>query len=80
MKTKVQKILLLVVVLGIVLLVGGYAGYRGYKSFRQARLVKQARVFIAKQDQRKALLSLQRALRYNSRDVDACRLMAQLAE
>ncbi|NOS71962.1 MAG: hypothetical protein HOP33_18800 [Verrucomicrobia bacterium] len=80
MKTKVEKILLLVVVLGLLVLVGGYAGYRGYKSLRQARLVKQAREYLVKQDQRKALLSLQRALRYNSRDVDACRLMAQLAE
>ncbi len=80
MKPKVQKTLLLVVVLGLVLVVGGYAGYRGYKSIRQARLVKQAREYIAKPDPRKALLCLQRALRYNSRDVEACRLMAQLAE
>lgn len=80
MKPKVQKTLLLVVVLGLVLVVGGYAGYRGYKSVRQARLVKQAKEYLAKPDPRKALLCLQRALRYNNRDVEACRLMAQLAD
>jgi Flp pilus assembly protein TadD len=80
MKTKVQKTLLLVVVLGLLLLGGGYAGYRGYKSVRQTRLIRQAREFLAKPDPRKALLCLQRALRYNSRDIEACRLMAQLAE
>ena len=82
MKIKVQKILLISLVLVIVLLGGGYAGYRGYKSVRQARLVKQAKEYLTKSDPepRKALLCLQRALRYNNRDVEACRMMAQLAE
>ncbi len=80
MKTKVQKPLLLLFVFGLVLFGGGYAGYQGYKSVRQARLVKQAREYLAKPDPRKALFCLQRALRYNNRDVEACRLMAQLAE
>jgi tetratricopeptide (TPR) repeat protein len=80
MKIKVQKLLLLVVIVGLLVLGGGYVGYRGYKSIRQARLIKQAREYIAKPDPRKALLCLQRALRYNSRDIEACRLMAELAE
>jgi tetratricopeptide (TPR) repeat protein len=79
MKTKMQKVLLLIVISGV-LLGGGYAGYCGYKSARQARLIKQARVHLAKPDPRKALLCLQRALRYNNRDVEACRLMAELTE
>lgn len=80
MKTKLKKVLLYVVILGLLLLGGGYAGYRGYKSVRQDRLIKQAREYLAKPDPRKALLCLQRALRYNSRDIEACRLMAELAE
>src|SRR5687768_6428938 len=80
MKTKPKKILLFVVILGLLLSGGGYAGYRGYKSMRQAKLIKQAREHLAKPDPRKALLCLQRALRYNSRDTEACRLMAELTE
>jgi tetratricopeptide (TPR) repeat protein len=75
-----KKILIIVAILGVLLLGGGYFGYQGYKSIRQTRLVKQARGFIAKSNNRKAILCLQRALRYNSRDPDACRLMAQLSE
>ena len=64
----------------LVILGGGYAGYRAYKSARQARLITQARNYLAKPDERKALLCLQRALRYNARDIEACRLMGELAE
>jgi predicted Zn-dependent protease len=77
---KIKKILLISAVLGVVVLIGGYAGYRGYASARQHRLVKQARAFLAKSNQRKALLTLQRALKYNPKDVEACRLMGDLTE
>ena len=77
MKTK-TVILLVVLVLAIG--GGGYAGYRGYKSARQAKLIKQTRKYLAKSDPRRALLFLQRALRYNPRDTEACRLMAELTE
>ena len=77
MKTK-TVILLVVLVLAIG--GGGYAGYRGYKSMRQAKLIKQTRKYLAKSDPRRALLFLQRALRYNPRDTEACRLMAELTE
>jgi hypothetical protein len=80
MKTRTRRILLIVSILSVLLLVGGYAGYRGYKSARQARLITQARNYLAKPDERKALLCLQRALRYNPKDVEACRLMADLTE
>ncbi len=80
MKNKLLKILLFVSLGGVLLLGGAYAGYRGYKSIRQARLVKEAREYLEKQDLRKAQLCLQRAVRYNNRDVETCRLMAQLAE
>jgi predicted Zn-dependent protease len=77
---KIKKKLALSAVLAAVVTIGGYAGYRGYTSARQHRLITQARTFLAKSDQRKALLTLQRALKYNPKDVEACRLMANLAE
>ncbi|MGD0351652.1 MAG: hypothetical protein ABSB84_15260 [Verrucomicrobiota bacterium] len=80
MKTRnMRKVLLVVLVLGIFAL-GGYAGYREYKSIRQARLIKQAQHYLTKPDARKALLCLQRVLRSNPRNVEACRLMAELSE
>jgi tetratricopeptide (TPR) repeat protein len=81
MKIKSMKTILVIVsILGLLLLGGGYTGYRGYVSVRQHRLIKQSRTFLAKGNQRKALLSLQRALRYKPKDVEACRLMAELTE
>jgi len=77
MKTKT---VILLVVLVLAISGGGYAGYRGYKSARQAKLIKQTRKYLAKSDPRRALLFLQRALRYNPRDTEACRLMAELTE
>jgi predicted Zn-dependent protease len=80
MKPKSKKILWSVVILGVLLIGGGYGSYRGYKSMRQSKLIKQAHVYLAKPDHRKALLVLQRALRYNPRDLEACRMMAELHE
>ena len=80
MKTRTKKILALGLVLILVMAGGGFAAYKGYRSVRHARLIKQAKAFLAKPDDRKALLCVKRALAYNSRDVEACRMMAQLAE
>ena len=80
MKTTPRKLLLTVVALSVLLLGGGYTAYRAYKSARQAHLITQARTFLAERDERKALLCLQRALRYNPKDVKACRLMAELMD
>ena len=82
MQTKtIKKVLLVGLILGLVTIGGGYAGYQAYKSARQARLIKQAHNYLAKpNEERKALLCIQRALRYNPKDVEACRLMAELAE
>jgi predicted Zn-dependent protease len=80
MKIKPGRILLYTLVAAVLLLGGGYAGWRAYKSARQARLVKQARDYLADSEPRKALLCLQRALSHNNRDVEACRLMAQLVQ
>ena len=75
-----RNVLLIVLILGVVALGGGYAGYREYSSLRQAHLIKQAQHYLAKPDARKALLCLRRVLRSNPRNVEACRLMAELSE
>ena len=80
MKTKTKKLLLVVSIMALVCLGGGYVAYRGYVSARHARLIRQTRTFLAKPDPRKARLCLQRLLRYNPKDVEACRLMAELTE
>jgi Flp pilus assembly protein TadD len=57
-----------------------FLGYYGYVSTRQARLLKQARGYIARSNTKTALVCLRRALGYNPKDVQACRLMAELTE
>jgi hypothetical protein len=66
-------------ILGIVVL-AGYTGYRAYISTRQARLVSQARQYLAKSNIKAAVMCLRRALSYNANHVDACRAMAELTE
>ena len=63
-----------------VLFVAGFGSYRGYKIWKQKHLVTQAREYIAKGDGPNALLCLRGALQANSRNVEACRLMAGIAE
>jgi Flp pilus assembly protein TadD len=75
-----KKTLLIVLFLGLLVLGGAYAGYRQYVSVRHARLIKQARRYIAKSDTARAQLCLRSALAHNPKDLEACRLMAQLAE
>ena len=80
MKIKgMPKVLIIVCVVGL-LFGGAYVARRGYIAVRQVRLVKQARQYLAQAEGKKAMLCLQRALRANPRDPDACRLMADLNE
>src|SRR5215831_7799182 len=79
MKPIVRKLIVACVILGVVL-GGGYAAYRGYRSVRQARLLRQAREFLANNELRKAYLSVQGVLRKDSKNPEACRLMADLLE
>ena len=65
----------LATLLGTVLL-----GYYGYITTRQARLLKQARGYLANSNPNGALLCLRRALDYNPDDIEACRLMADVTE
>ena len=74
-----RKTIIVVVSLSVVLLMG-YVGYRTYKVWKQTHMVALARGFIAKGDGRNALLSLQQAMRSNPKNIEVCRLMADLAE
>jgi tetratricopeptide (TPR) repeat protein len=81
MKLRDWKTITICLVLLLALLAGGgYVARKGYVSIRQKRLIKQAKEFLTKSEEKKALLSLQRALRINPKDVEANRLMANLAE
>ena len=64
----------------IAALLAGYAGYRYFTVLKQNRLMNLAHTFAAKGDGRNVLLSVQQVLRSNPRNVDACRLMAELSE
>jgi cytochrome c-type biogenesis protein CcmH/NrfG len=64
----------------IVTLLLGYTGYRGYQVWKQNHWLVMARNFAAKGDGRNELLCLQQALRLNPRNLEACRLMANLAD
>ena len=77
---RLVKILLVSLALVVLILAGGYVGRRQYVSMRQTKLLNQARHAMGKSDTRRAGLLLQRAVKANPKDVEACRLMAQLSE
>jgi tetratricopeptide (TPR) repeat protein len=79
MKRILRNLTVGIVALGLVL-GGAYGARHVYRSLRQARLLKQAKAYLAKADPRKAFLSVQGVLRANPKNIDACRLMADLLE
>jgi predicted Zn-dependent protease len=58
----------------------GLAGYRGYGVWRKAHLSQQAQDFLAKKDYQSAVLVARHLLQLDSRNVSACRVMAEIAE
>jgi tetratricopeptide (TPR) repeat protein len=64
----------------IVLLLLGYAGFRGYQVWKQSHGLAMARSFYDKGDARSAILSIQQVLHVNPRNIEACRMMANLSE
>ena len=64
----------------IVALLLGYTGYRGYQVWKQNHWLVMANDFAAKGDIRSEMLCLQQALRLNPQNLEACRLMANLAD
>ena len=64
----------------IVLLLLGYTGYRGYKVWKQEHWLTMAKGFAAKADARNEVLCLRQVLGLNSQNLEACHLMAELAD
>jgi tetratricopeptide (TPR) repeat protein len=74
-----KKILIGVVVLSLLGL-GAWAGRRTYRSWRADRALEMARTAFAKSDQKEGLLWLRKALQADANNLDAVRLMADVAE
>jgi len=64
----------------VAVLLAGYAGYRGYRVWKNKHLMTLSHEFLAKSDTRNAVLSVQEVLRSDPNNLDATRMMAQLAE
>ena len=57
-----------------------WAGWHGYTLFESKDLIRRAKVYSRSADLRNAALSAQRALQLNPRNIEAVRLLADLAE
>jgi predicted Zn-dependent protease len=72
--------LFIIVLCCVAVLLAGYAGYRGYKVGKNKHLMSLGRGFLEKSDRRNAALTVQEVLHSDPKNVDATRMMAQLAE
>ncbi|MEI8045266.1 MAG: hypothetical protein WCL11_27890, partial [Verrucomicrobiota bacterium] len=76
-----MKIAIAVGVIVVGLLVGlWFFGRPAYGRHQEKRYARQAREFMVKRDFRNASLSAQQALRWNPKNVEACRVSAELAD
>ncbi len=71
-----RKILVILVSLTVVLLLG-YSAYRGYQLWRQGHWLSVAKRYAAIKDIENERLCLKQALRYDPRNIEACRMMAE---
>jgi len=63
------------------LLIGiAVGGYRFYQKWEARRLVERARTYLSWGDSKSAALSGRRAFQLDARNVDACRVLAEIAE
>lgn len=76
MRKLVTGLVLLAVVLSLLWVVGRPA----YRRHKEHRAVAQAEQFLAQGEHRKASLSARQAVQLNPRNLEACRIMARLAE
>lgn len=75
------KRFVVVLVLALIVLVPiAWFGRPAYRHYQEKRAVRQAERFIAKGDYRNASLTARQALLTNPQNLDACRMMAELAE
>src|SRR6266513_2362959 len=68
-----------------VLAIGGllglqYIGRPAYKRHKEARSIEQAKSFMSSHDYRNASLSARQTLQVNPNNLEACRIMTDLAE
>jgi len=64
----------------VAVLLAGYAGYRSYRVWKNKHLMSLGHGFLAKSDARNAVLAVQEVLRSDPHNLDATRVMAQLAD
>ena len=72
--------IIIAILAGTALLLLGYVSYRGYHVWKQNNWTTIARSYAAKADGRNEGLCLQQVLRINSKNLEACRMMAGLTE
>lgn len=64
----------------LAILLVGYTGYRSYLVWRESHGLALAKSFMSRGDVRNGLLSLQQVLKADPRNVEACRMMANVME
>ncbi|HEY1662559.1 MAG TPA: hypothetical protein VGI03_09090 [Verrucomicrobiae bacterium] len=64
----------------IIVLLLGFSGFRGYELWKQNHWMALAKSFAAKGDVHNEFLALEQVLKSNGRNLEACRMMAGLAE
>ena len=81
---KIERSLFKVVAwtLGVIVLLvgGGILGHRSFRNWQQRRLIAQGDAFVNQGDYKHASLNARRLLQINPESVEACRIMARLAE
>ena len=75
-----KKVTLASIAVVIALLCLWFFGRPAYRRHRETRAIEQARSYLAKADYRNVSLSARQALRVNPLNLEACRIMADLAE
>ncbi len=80
MSKLVQRTALLLGVLLVVALGVWFLARPTYRGFKERRAVASAQAFLAKGDARNAALSARQALSLNTNNVEACKIMARVAE
>src|SRR6187402_3370700 len=75
-----RKTIIIVISCCTVVLLLGFAGYRGYQVWKEKHWFGMAKDYAARSDGRNALLCLQQVVRFNSKNVEACRMMAEMHE
>ncbi len=75
-----MKKFVIVALIGVAILAGGWFGRSAYRQHKEKRAIRQAEAFMEKKNFSNALISARQALQLNPNNVAACRIMAALAE